>query len=215
MIKYWVKLLCTDNCILKTCYDEMYDRCCNKPNDKKNWCNKVKDILVKYGLNYIWLNQRVENVDMLLFQLKEKMNGAFVSEVTSFFETSSKCQMYKYMYDTHDLQFYLDRSVNFMYKPYICKYRISAHNLCGETGRYFNVDRSERLCTNCNTRSIEDEYHFILECLKYKDIRKKYIKPYYRRNPSTYKLIQLLSVRNIKELNNLGIFLKQAEKLRI
>ena len=52
--------------------------------------------------------------------------------------------------------------------------------------------------------SVEDEYHFILECIGYKDIRMKYIKPYYWRNPPVFKLIQLLSVFNIKEFNNLG-----------
>ena len=67
-------------------------------------------------------------------------------------------------------------------------------------------------------------------------MRKKYIKPYYWKKPSTFKLVQLLSacniklvqllsvcniklvqllsVCNIKELNNLGKFLYSAEKVR-
>jgi hypothetical protein len=59
----------------------------------------------------------------------------------------------------------------------------------------------------CNNNDIEDEYHFILECSKYVEIRRKYIKPYYCINSSAYKLTQLLSVQNIKELNNLAIIL--------
>ncbi len=43
----------------------------------------------------------------------------------------------------------------------------------------------------CNKRPIEDEYHFILECDRYTDIRCQYIKTYYYRNPFTFKLIQL------------------------
>ena len=66
----------------------------------------------------------------------------------------------------------------------------------------------------CNKHVIEDEYHFILICEKYKDIRKKFIKPYYWNKPSSFKLVQLLSVRNIKELNNLGKYLYLAEKVR-
>ena len=118
------------------------------------------------------------------------------------------------MYSSHNLQFYLDRPVNFMYKPYICKYRTSAHNLNIETGRYYNIDRNQRYCNMCNANALEDEYHFILECIKYNDLRQKYIKPYYWRNPSVYKLVQLMSVRNIKELNNLGKYLFLAEKCR-
>ena len=49
----------------------------------------------------------------------------------------------------------------------------------------------------------------ILQC------RCKYIKKKYDyRNPSTFKLIQLLSLRNIKELNNIGKYLYTAEKIR-
>ena len=74
--------------------------------------------------------------------------------------------------------------------------------------------RNERICTMCNKKSIEDEYHFILECDRYSDIRCKYIKKYYYRNPSTFKLIQLLSVRNVKELNNIGKYLYIADNIR-
>ena len=64
------------------------------------------------------------------------------------------------------LQFYLDRAVNYIYKPYICKYRISAHRLNIETGRFYNIDRHLRVCNMCNKHVIEDEYHFILICGK-------------------------------------------------
>lgn len=63
MVKYWIKLLCTDNCLLKNCYDEMFSSCNTKPKDKQNWCCKIKDILGKYGFNFIWLSQKVDNVD--------------------------------------------------------------------------------------------------------------------------------------------------------
>ena len=36
--------------------------------------------------------------------------------------------------------------------------------------------RNERICTMCNKKSVEDEYHFILECDRYSDIRCKFIK---------------------------------------
>ena len=42
----------------------------------------------------------------------------------------------------------------------------------------------------------------------------KYIKPYYYRNPSSFKLAQLLSVCNVKELNNLDKYLFLAENAR-
>ena len=61
---------------------------------------------------------------------------------------------------------------------------------------------------------MEDEYHFILECSKYVEISRKYTIPYYCINPSAFKLTQLLTVQNIKELDNLGKYLYVAEKIR-
>ena len=97
--------------------------------------------------------------------------------------------------------------MNYMYKPLICKYRIHAHSLNIETGQ-------ERICDFCNDSCIEDEFHLILKWKKYDDMRKKYIKPYYWKKPYAFKLVQLLSVCNIKELNNLGKFLYSAERVR-
>ena len=71
------------------------------------------------------------------------------------------------------------------------------------------------LCDVCNDSCIEDEFHFILRCKKYDDMRKKYIKPYYWKKPSAFKLVQLLSVCNIKELNNLGKFCILLKRLGI
>ena len=214
MVKYWIKLLHSENCILKACYNEMFENSYVRPNDKLNWCCKIRDILCRYGFNYIWLSQNVCNVELFLLQFKQRIVDIFISEVNGFFETSSKCIFYKHIYSNHALQYYLDRPVNYIYKPYITRYRICAHNLNIETGRFYKIDRCARLCTNCDHRAIEDEYHFILECPKYVDIRNKYIKTYYWKRPSSFKLVQLLSVRNLKELNNLGKYLKLAERLR-
>ena len=61
---------------------------------------------------------------------------------------------------------------------------------------------------------LEDEFHFVLQCRKYIDLRKHYIKKYYWSRPSTFKLVTLLSVENRKELCNLGKFIHFAFKAR-
>jgi hypothetical protein len=54
----------------------------------------------------------------------------------------------------------------------------------------------------------------VLQYEKYIDVRRRYLKKYYWQMLSCFKLIQLLSVCNIKELNNLGKYLLLAEKIR-
>ena len=192
----------------------MYENSRIKPNDKLNWLCKIRNILFKYGFNDVWIKPCVINEKLFIPEFKQTVVDNFISEALSYFETSPKCSLYQYIHDGHNLQFYLSRSINCRYKPLLCRYRINAHSLNIETGRYFNIARNQRFCNMCNMRIIEDEFHFILECKKYEDIRHKYIKPYYFRNPSAFKLVQLLSVRNIKTLNNLGKYLYVAEKLR-
>ena len=52
--------------------------------------------------------------------------------------------------------------------------RMSSHRLCIETGRWHRPNQtpiSERICHVCST--LEDEYHFVLECSLYINFRKK------------------------------------------
>jgi hypothetical protein len=51
MLKYWFKILKTENCMLKNCYEYMFESSAFKPNDKLNWGCKIRDILCKYGFN--------------------------------------------------------------------------------------------------------------------------------------------------------------------
>uniref|UniRef100_A0A8W8ICF1 Uncharacterized protein n=1 Tax=Magallana gigas TaxID=29159 RepID=A0A8W8ICF1_MAGGI len=69
-------------------------------------------------------------------------------------------------------------------------------------------------CDFCRSE-FEDEYHFVLICPRYQQLRAKYIKKYYWKKPSMYKFIQLLCVNNVRELCNLGKFLHHEFKLHV
>ena len=81
-----------------------------------------------------------------------------------------------------------------------------------ETGRYGSqrMDYNPRICYQCNKDEVEDEFHFILICPAYSDIRNQYIRPYYRNRPSMYTLDQLLKLSNKIILKNLAKFVKEA-----
>ena len=74
--------------------------------------------------------------------------------------------------------------------------------------RWLKVPRTDRLCICCN--KLEDEFHVICECPRYSCIRKLYIKPYYVRKPSMFKLVALLNTDNVSEMQKLAIFIKRA-----
>ena len=128
---------------------------------------------------------------------------------------SSKSFMYNHLINHFALQLYLSKSIYYqhMYKKLICKLRLSSHCLCVENGRYKNVPLERRICPMCKS-DMEDEYHFMLKCPAFNNLRKRCLKPYYFQRPSVYKLTQLLSTRNVKELSNVDKFIKFAFKER-
>lgn len=97
------------------------------------------------------------------------------------------------------LQVHLKKSIYVKYRNLITHLRLSSHHLKIETGRYDNLTRDCRKCDVCNLNEIEDEFHFLLICLSLRSLREKYVKKYYYRKLSVYKVIQLISASN-KEL---------------
>ena len=74
--------------------------------------------------------------------------------------------------------------------------RSANHKLPVEKARYINLPREQRSCNLCNSDSIDDEFHFLLECPMLTDMRVKYIPKYYRTRPNFFKFSELLSLKN-------------------
>ena len=146
--------------------------------------------------------------------VKKRLEDLFIQEMHGYFENSAKCFLYKHLITTHDLQYYLRKSLPNSIIRTLSKFRLSAHSLNIETGRYNNIQRQNRICTKCNRMEVEDEFHFVFVCPLYNNLRTKFIKRYYWRNPSMFKLIQLFSVQNKKSLCNLGKFIQKALHMR-
>ena len=96
----------------------------------------------------------------------------------------------------------------------MARLRVSSHRLQIEAGRWSRPIRTpinERKCIICDV--LEDEYHFILECQIYDELRKKFIKKQYWKHPNMVKLIDLLTNENETNLKRLSIFIyKSFEK---
>ena len=92
----------------------------------------------------------------------------------------------------------------------LTKLRLGSHNLFVERGRWNNTNYLERKCLLCN--DIEDEYHFVIICTKYFDLRVKYIPKIYYTRPSMYKLLKLVNSDDYTLLKKLGLFLHHAFK---
>ena len=215
-IKYWAQILSTENCILKASYEYLYNNISSTHRTCKNWAASIKDELYKIGLGEYWALQSVGNFKGFTRIVKQRLEDLFVQDSRAIINASPKCLLYKQL-DVQclsGLQFYLQKRLCTSFKSLLYKYRTSAHKLNIESGRFLNIPRNERKCQVCNLQDIEDEYHFILICPVYRDLRIQYIKSYYFRHPSMYKLVCLFDIKSVKVLTNLCKYLNAAQKRR-
>ena len=161
--------------------------------------------------------QLAHNKYTIVFSIvKQHLSDLFLQDCRATINTSPKCMLYRYLdvNQSTGAQFYLQKRLSSNFKSLLYKYRTSSHKLNIESGRFLNILRNERVCHICDLQDIEDEYHFILVCPVYHDLRVKYIKPYYFRRPSMYKLIGLFDCKSVKVLNNLCKYLNSAQTRR-
>jgi stalled ribosome alternative rescue factor ArfA len=104
---------------------------------------------------------------------------------------------------------------DFKYESYLSSVKNKLFRQRIETGRYGQnrIERTERRCEICNSSDIEDEFHFVIMCLRYKWIRKRYLDSYYY-GPSMFKFLELMSFTNIDVVNKLACYLNCALKIR-
>ena len=166
------------------------------------------------GFSNVWLAQGVGDAKVFLLIVKQRINDNFTQNWESRLDDSSRALFYNSI-RSFDFQPYLAVCNINKYRSALCKFRMSAHRLEIETGRWHKpsaTPRNERKCKMCNV--LEDEYHFVCECVLYTDIRRKYIKKYFWNRPSMQKLISLFNSGMSKEIRNLAIFIEKAFLLR-
>jgi hypothetical protein len=75
----------------------------------------------------------------------------------------------------------------------MCKFRCGSHKLPIEMGRFFSIDRSERICDLCNKEELGDEFHYLFNCTFFKDERIKFIPEYLYNVPNTISFSELMN----------------------
>ena len=214
IIKYWLKILTSsENKIIKKAYNTMLNDLILYPN-KDNWASMVRTLLSKLGFYEVWLAQSVGNITKFLTIFKTRVRDTFIQDWHSRLQDSSRARFYV-TFANFKYQNYLDCLSLIKFRRVLTRYRVSSHKLEVEAGRWTKPNKTpleNRKCKLCNV--LEDEYHFVLECDLYKELRKKYIKRYYWQRPNMMKLIELVTSENNNTIKRLSVYLEKAFKLR-
>ena len=208
ILKYWFKVMNTENIILRNVYDCAYKQCIE---GRKNWVSDIKKLLTESGFAYVWENPLSVSQKEFALIFKQRLIDNFIQGCFATISASPSLHLYKYLKENCSYERYLDILPSSL-RTLIFKLRTSSHSLRIQTGRFGpnRILRNERICIICNSGDIEDEFHFILKCPFYHSLRKRYIKEYFYKNPSTLKLLKLLCSNNKSELFNLALYAKQA-----
>ena len=184
-------------------------------NGRKNWISDFKDMLQKFGCEHFWRNQ--ENI---LPDENEQYIQIFRNSVVKYYEdqwsldlhNSSKLSVYATFKSTVAKEKYL---VSLSLKKYIkvlAKFRTSNHELEIEIGRHKGLRLEERLCEFCKesgTYVIEDEYHLVLCCPLYADLRHCY-SWLTNRNSSFEFFIEIMNDTNEEHIVQFATFLDKS-----
>lgn len=110
---------------------------------------------------------------------------------------------------------YLTIISDFEQRRKLTQFRISAHRLRIELGRYQGILRQDRLCLHCSEGVIEDEKHFLFHCSFFSEDRLHLNKciynicPNYKQLQTSEKLLWLLNCEYIDILKSLCFYLSK------
>ena len=214
IVKYWFKVISSDNILLQTAYNiSLVDAL----NGKHNWVSRLKQLLFDYGFANVWESPFQYDNNIFINAFKQRIIDSFLQSWYSDVESSSVLSvLYKYIKPEFCYSFYLEKCIPRNFRVNLTRLRLSSHSLRVETGRYGSnrIPRSDRKCLCCNSGRIEDEFHFVLECEAFRNLRKQFLKPYFYRNPSMFKFTKLLNSPQRSNLVRLCQFISKAIKHR-
>ena len=148
------------------------------------------------------------------YSLLVKVIQCFVQGWDDEVHNSSRANTYK-LISNFSFKEYLDFVTVRKFRYAFTRLRVASHRLEIETGRWHKPNRTpieERKCLFCNC--LEDEFHFVLECQLYQDLRNEYIKKYFWKRPNIPKFIELLQSENKKTIKKLSVYIYKSFKKR-
>ena len=132
-------------------------------------------------------------------------------------QSSGKLCTYIKFKSNFGLENYLTMMKSFEQRRRLTRFRISAHRLLIELGRYQGTLRQDRICVRCTSGQVEDEKHFLLSCDKFREDRNNLLRCISKSCPNFMNLdihsrfIWIMNTENVEILSNLSNFIKNNE----
>ena len=175
-------------------------------NIEHQWLKNVENILNELGFTFVWESQNVYDLKWFLNATKLRICDQAKQNWYSSINDSPKCITYRIFKDT----FCQENFLSILPKGsriIFTRFRTTNHRLPIETGRWVNIERTQRKCSLCNENDLGDEYHYLFKCNYFSAQRQTYIDSYYYIRPNTLKFNQLFCSNDLDVLSKLCKFL--------
>ena len=163
----------------------------------------MKKLMESLGFAETWHNQFVEIPNLNV--IRTRIRDQFMQHWCSHINNTPKLEYYSMFKTTFGFEKYLECIMNDKFRKSLTSFRVSAHNLEIERGRYYNIPRNLRTCKLCNMQAVESEFHFLLTCPAYTQLRQQYIGS--ASWATIEKFTSLMRVSSKKRLLNLSKFI--------
>ncbi len=145
MIKFWSKLITNNYNLSSQMYKFLYR--CHVNGHSNKWINHIENILVSNGLGNYWLGQEVPSVDYFAAIFKQRLKDQYKQNWSTKVMESPISVIYRGIKSEWGCERYLC-SLPADLRIALGRFRCSNHKLPVEVGRYQNVQRENRTCTN-------------------------------------------------------------------
>jgi len=171
-----------------------------------NWVTYLRTNLYENGFGYIWESQYVPNHHLFLSEYIQRLKDQYIQNWRTSCLDKSKLKHYvgfKQDFITEKYLFVIDIA---KFRACMVNFRSSAHCLMIEKGRHHSISSEFRTCPYCEG-CIEDEFHFILVCPLYNNLRDKYISDTYAKHQSVDTFYRLMSSIDTDNIRNLAMYI--------
>ena len=181
---------------------------------KKGWVTDLKRLLFTNGFGYVWISDGVRDENKFLHEFSLCLADIAKQNWKSDIDANAKLSTYWEIKSLLDPEKYLKEIDNYFICRQTVKFRISYHLLMIEKGRHHGMLREDRICKQCDVGCVEDEFHFLLVCPKYKDLHGQYLPKYHTNNPNLRKFVDIFHSNNGEILRNLSLYIYKSLKMR-
>jgi hypothetical protein len=204
-LNFWLKIMKNVSSPIYVMYRDLIDH-----NINSCWASRIHSIIDHLGFAHIRFN--FDDSCKYLPMFKNRLRDQFLQDWSASIRSMPKLEYYCNFKKEFKFENYLNVIENDALRNCLARFRLSSHNLEIETGRYSGIVRENRLCKMCNQNVIENEYHLMFCCSRYRNLRIKYHCNVSWPNKNIFN--SYMSTKNKKKICNIAKYIKDAFTLR-